>query len=182
MWPQHGPTAEGGNGHWVLRRIRTAQFHICGHSANHGIDTISAHARPYARTHQPTPPRLQSHLTTHMYTCTDSHTHLYSSPHLHPPPPPPTPPYPHPHLHDHLEALRASWQEVGVVGHGGDEGALALDVGGKVRDVTKQPVHQLNVTTAERGQQRRDTTLVCRLGGGGGGGGGGSEEEEGEGE
>ena len=60
---------------------------------------------------------------------------------------------PNTYLGDHLEAAGTLRGEVCGGGRGGEEGLLAVLLGGEVSHVAQKPVHQLHVTIAEGSQQ-----------------------------
>ena len=67
------------------------------------------------------------------------------------------------YLHNELEALGASGQEVCVLRHGGNECLVALGVRREVGNVSKKPLHHLNVTTLVGSQERSDATMINSL-------------------
>ena len=67
------------------------------------------------------------------------------------------------YLHDELETLCASREEVGVLGHGGNKGLVALGVRWEVGHVAQEPLHDLHMTTLVCGQQWCYATVVNSL-------------------
>ena len=67
------------------------------------------------------------------------------------------------YLHNELEALGASGQEVCVLRHGGNECLVALSIRREVGNVSKKPLHHLNVTTLVGGQEGSDATMINSL-------------------